>query len=496
MYFRFKVITEHIQESISSDSIPHGRMQHVLGIELICSKLKKFAFTKNLLDDLDAIGDQVLNNLFEGLRGKRLQEYYPIYPTPDAKIFAHDLLAIYFYLPENSVVKLLQCMLNDLELRQINANCSLTHGEHFLNVYKLKIFDYLLKTPESAINQIGNRLNVENVTFISRCFIQLTQYVYKYRLNDKPCVETIVRALLQIWPRLLEWTNKQEHSRGIVEYVLIELMSHIALICPFKLCNIRSLALSFENWLLEVISYRHNSIELKSRAVFLLPCLLDNTVLVDEVVVAALEKLQLQYFPLKTGKLIVGSLERMAYMNVFKTLLDAMVASKSIVLLRFIIYATAADPKHIMEYAIRESLSKFMEHQNGHAQVNAFKVPFELFLDETKDPTVRMLVIRRYLLIMLKCSSVSAVIHFYTEHMDTIVILLTKEYGFDRSGWDINHKMICRLVGYQLIEALFGALTKEQILDVQNGLSVGKKAKFLVKCDYRKIYKKNFLIKF
>lgn len=450
-------------------SVPKARLNNVKGINMMCGRKDAPHFTNSNL---------LLVHLFNGLKEERMEGTCTVALNPEVNVYANVLINICFHSdPFNTLIDL---MLDSTELKQRNTIATtIQHGQYFIETYKRSIFEYLLRSAETTITALGGRLTVENMPQISKLFIEFCQYVYKYRQHDKNGLKMIVKSILNLWPKLMAIDESSKSldtptttTTEMTAYVLIELLAHIALICPYKISEIRKLANGLEPWLLAIPMNKHNSLELKSRAVFLLPCVVDDTDMEHEQVRSALESLQSQYFPLKSNEFVVGSLERSAFVNILQTILDALVASQSLVILRFLINVTAADTKHLLEYNIRKALNEFMVRQTNDQQLIAMSVPFKLFLDTSLEPSIRQSIVQRFLLTMLRCGSVDAVANFYTERMRTIFDLCGSNYSLAGAGWLVEHALVNRIGAYQMVEMLFAVVSQERLQDNAKPMSI------------------------
>lgn len=450
-------------------TVPKVRLNNAKGINMMCGR-----------KDAPHLADSnlLLVHLFNGLKEERMEGTCTVALNPEVSEYANVLINICFHSdPFNTLIDL---MLDPTELQQRNTIATtLQHGQYFIETYKRSIFEYLLRSAETTITALGERLTIANMQQISKLFIEFCQYVYKYRQHDQNSLKIIVKRILNLWPKLMtidESSNSPDTptttTTEMTAYVLIDLLAHIALICPYKVSEIRKLANGLETWLLAIPMNKHNSLELKSRAVFLLPCVVDETDMEHAQVRGALESLQTQYFPLKSNEFVVGSLERSAFVNIFQTILDALVASQSLVILRFLINVTAADAKHLLEYNIRKALSEFMMRQTNDQQLVAMSMPFQLFLDTSLEPSIRQSIVQRFLLNMLRSGNIDAVANFYTEKMRTIFDLCGSNYSLAGSGWLVEHALVNRIGAYQMVEMLFAVVSQERLQDNTKPMSI------------------------
>lgn len=376
---------------------------------------------------------------------------YPINPPPIVKRYAHFLIEICFHI-ENLITNIIDLILNEKELKIIQSSNrgSIKHGEHFVEIYKKPIFEYLLKSPDN-IRTIIERMNDMNSFRVIRILNELTEYVFKYKQMEKNKIKQTVDVLLELWPIIQNGIKKTLSS----DLFLIELMSYIAMASPYPLYEIKNKAEQFNDWLINLIR-SDASLELKSRAMFLLPCLTGINDKVNELVSDALRILQTKHFPLKSGEFPPASLERTALVSAFQSILDALSASKSLIILRFLIEATAADEKHIMEFKIKETLTGFMKNLKVRQQIDFMEISFKMFVEKKLEPSIRVVILKRFLLTIIRGSYVKSVEEFYAKNHENLMELLNNSIRSSGSGWDIEHSIVSRTGGYNLFEVIYG----------------------------------------
>lgn len=426
----------------------------------------------NRLNDLpiEKLRKQLLFYLFNVLKVERIGVQCVFQPLPSPKHYAN--LLIKQCLHTSIFTQLIDMMLNTTELVQPAIGNTITHGQLFVHTYKISIFDYLLQIPDTTIARIGLGLSTKNFEYICKLLIELSEYVHKHKRYDQTIQKNIFKSMLDLFPKMLNIVEKEriEDSNIAIPIttielnscVLIEWMSHVAMICPYKLTEINKSTIGLDHWILGIISRKDYSLELKARAIFLMPCIIDEFDLENANIGSALNSLQ-NHFPLKSTEFPVGSLERSTFVNVFQKLLDALAQSKSIIILKFVINATAADEKHILEYAIEQSLVTFSMNQTVDQQTATLEVPFHIFSDISLEPSTRLVIVKRFFLTMIRHCCMDAILKFFTQHMRKVWDMSGSNYGLASSGWAVEQALVSRIGAYQLVEALVSVVPKEHL---------------------------------
>lgn len=459
----YKSISDSAEATLSA-MIRTESLDIVKGIEIVyrLSKSKHISLSKNLEQFLEITAGKILYQLFSGIKKQEFDDYCIINPPPDVQRYARRLLKISLY-KTDSYVQLIDLLLNATELRVSRTAVTVKHGKYFLDLYKQPIFEYLLKEVEIVIEKLVIKIGNQNILYIIRILIDLCEFAYKHKFNDKPFLRKMVNVLLNQW----EFIVSKSSTTTIMTEHLIELMSFLAMICPFPLFQISLSAKDFDQWLLNVIKNPEYQLELKSQAIFLLPCLVGPEHMEHPGISTALEDIKGQYFPLNSNEFREGSIERTGFVNFFQSLLDSLRASKSPVLLKFLISCTT-ESKHIMEYNIRRALERFIQHSNVQQQIVCLNIPYEIFINRQIEPPLRISVLQRFLCIMLRMSSVNTITIFYEQRIKEIVELCDTPFSIHTmTDWNKEHGLISRIGGYELIELLFGIMNIELLTDVQ-----------------------------
>lgn len=473
----YKQISDDAKKILSLQDVKRGGLSITRGLEMIFRLRHHFTHSATLNQYLDLSAAKTLYELFEGAKEVAASdELYALSGAPDTVEYSNHVMRISLY-KKDIHVELIDLILNGTELRLDRSADAQTirQGKHFFNLHKNTLLEYFANESDKIISRFISRVTIFNMSFILKIFIDFTDFVYRNKHNERAKLQTIANTLLRNWP-LLELKAAKVQGTSIVTQ-LIEMMTNVAVILPEKLHEIARKADGFEQWLLNIIETRENRLELKAQAVVLLPCIVGCDDHMHETAAKALNNLGNHHFPLLSAELPDGSIERLTFMNVFQALLDALVASKSAVVLRFLINFTAADAKHIMEYKIQQAIEKYVSSQNPEQQMNALDIPYGIFCDTTNEPMNRVSINKRFLVGMLRKCSDRAIVAFYTRHIKEIVKMSDSLYGIDIDDWDKEHAFVNRIGAYELIEVLFGSLRRDQTPDISEALCSGSAAK-------------------
>lgn len=401
-------------------------------------------------------GPQLLNDLFDGLCEQRLEEDFAHSLLPDVRRFARSLLQICLHFkPTKELVDLLY---NSKPLRQSDIQSVILHGQHFLQVFQPTIFDYLLQSPQIAIAEINSRSTADNILYTSEIYRDFIQYAYKTKFHNRVLLKEITVSMSEVFSNMfVKYNGTRAHSKDAVAFAIVDLVTCVAMITPDSLIDLGKRIVNLDNFIIGILSGKDAGIELKSRSLVLLPCLVDSTIVQQNQVESALHTLQGQHFPLVSSEFPEGSVERSEYYGLFKSLLDALVASKSPIILRFIIQATASEAKHVLEYDISEALKRFFTSSPVDRKTT-LELPFEMFTDQSLEPSIRLHVLKRFVIPALRSTPLESVFEFFADHMTAIFDLAAANYGISDSGWAVEHALVARIGAYRMLETMVGII--------------------------------------
>lgn len=408
-------------------------------------------------------GTQLLNDLFEGLSEQRLGDTYAHYLLPDVRRFARLLLRMCLHFKPTKQLVDLMYNVKPL-LTQNDTQSEILHGQHFLQVFESTIFNYLLESPQQSIAELSSRAAAEKLLFTSTIFRDLTQFAYKNNCHNRVLLKEMTVGMAPVVTNMFAVYNVTTGpDSAAIAYAIVDLVTSLALICPDPLIELGKRIVDLDHFLVHILSGKDIGIELKSRALILLPCLVDSTILHHEQLESALHTLQGHHFPLLSSEFPEGSVERSEYAGLFQSILDTLVASKSPTILRFVIQATASEPKHILEHKIFEALVKFVTSRAVGGDKTTLELPFEMFADQSFEPSIRLHVLKRFVVPALRSSPMEAVFEFFANHMAVVLELAASNYGVADAGWSVEHALVNRIGAYRLQEALVGIVPVDRL---------------------------------
>uniref|UniRef100_A0A182QNF4 non-specific serine/threonine protein kinase n=1 Tax=Anopheles farauti TaxID=69004 RepID=A0A182QNF4_9DIPT len=398
--------------------------------------------------------------------------------SPSAARFGSVVLQAIFTLPDAVEPGVKGKLLNATVTHCLNVNLlqpNIRHGEHFLVCFGPAVYELFFANPAECFDALFQALGTEhNFSSIVRMCCEMLDYSYRVHASDTEQLRRVTEILLSGWTALFENSRQQSNQFGSCDVQMIELMSSVAMICPFPLNEIRLKAgPTYERWLAELIGQEQLSakvsIGLKTKAIVLLPTVLgiEVTSELGSCYETALERLQTLHFPLRSSEFPPNSPERIALQNCLERLLDALVVSRSPLLLKAIVQMTAPDGEgNIAETQIRNAMERFFADQSMEMQCARLKELWELFDNHSYAPAVRSTILRRYLCTGLWHCRYDTVVEFYRQTIRSISSYSGVEIN-GRSGWVLEHALVDRAASFRLMEH-YAALLPKTVLMREN----------------------------
>lgn len=452
-------------------SISTSDINNLKGVDLVYSMIraKHIPLNENHIETIDVLAKKVLYQVFDGIKEKQADVLFARSPSPDAIKLTSHMLGISFY-KTDLYVNLIDLLLNSTELTFYGSLKPIKHGQHFSNLYKAVIYPFFLNNVDIIVDRLIAKIFPHNVLHILRMLIGIIDEAHKIGPKNINQMKCLTNVLLGKWTDILSKSNADQNDA--ITMVLIELVGQIAMICPYPLTEISSKAPGLESWLMDILNRQNADVEIKTRAIFLIPCLVGPKTFDHIELQNTLEKYQSANFPLCTEEL--RSIERASYENAFQAILDTMCASKSPAMLKFVINCTSPDANHIMHHKIIESVRKFMVTSESEHQLHCLNTVYGMFSSKSFDSGIRAVLMKRFLSQMILNSAKEVIIQFYAAHILKIEQLLESPYGLEMSKFRLEQAFTSRIGGFELLEILSAILTRDEICDTTCPIVIAK----------------------
>ena len=214
------------------------------------------------------------------------------------------------------------------------------------------------------------------------------------------------------------------------DLTIIDFMKNVAMIFPYDLHLIgQRFFEKFREWLLNMLKDKNYSLDIKSKGLFLLPCIVSSDDINNQDdLTSALNTFQIIHFPLKSNEFSEGSIEWAKHVGVLKAIFQALLTSRSPIIYRLTLNVTInVDGKFLLESQLQKTQKDLMESLTEKQQEIILNQTFDLFLNANYDPMIRLNIVSRYLLTLMKNSHVETMLIFMKQRFNQIWNLLTSK---------------------------------------------------------------------
>ncbi|XP_055921547.1 DNA-dependent protein kinase catalytic subunit-like isoform X2 [Eupeodes corollae] len=408
------------------------------------------------LQTLVAICDRIMKLLFDGIKRTSFGKEVTVTLTENVKSFGNSLMRISFGVKDYST-EVIEFMLNDVELYTVNLDSKIKHGQLYFELYEKVIYQEATLSFFEKCFDLFPSLSEDQQSYLLRVLTEVLENKSKSdRRRSSSSFRNIIDTCIQNLQALIEhYMQKPE------KFYFIEFLRVLASISSNDPLDINEQVPALGQFIISKLSATQLSLEKKCKIISLLPLMVGVNDYEKTELMSALEHLQCQHFPLRSTEFSKNSLQETCLKYAFVTLLNALVGSKSYVLLEFLLKCTASDEVHLVEDIIRKELKAFTLCLSEGQQVGVLNRTLETVLNERYEPTIRITIYRRFLLnIFIHCSE-KALMELFRTKIKIINMLLESNYRVGSSGRAVEQALANRIIGYGLVEHFFGTVRKE-----------------------------------
>lgn len=448
---------QHYERLINGRAVDIMEINKLNGMFIMITKMKEFLSLDFLAQELLCkTAEVLLSKVFKGITEVSAEIRRPRHLIPSLKAFMTSIVRLCLKI-DMFLIKIIEFSFNDTILK-ISESCFVQHGEHFLQVFKHPVYELLILMLTNTIQILVTKLNDNPQMRIIAILTELNEYIFKNHKDNQQLLDENVTAMIAQWPTIMRTALEMDNSLNCVDLALINLVSHMAMTSPIEHVELGQRLERFQPWLLALLENRENSLELKSKAVFLLPCVTSCEDKTNEKLMKALNSIQQKHMPLRSREFHEGSLERAGLVAITEALFVALLRSRSPVIYRFIINVSIADEDYIMESKLQQVQVELVESLTHQEQEVILNQTFDAFINGGFAPEVRLNFISRYLLTIMKNCQVDVLMGFVRQKMSTIWSLTESSLNIDTENSFVN-----RCGGYMIFEAFVASVPKERI---------------------------------
>uniref|UniRef100_A0A336M7V8 non-specific serine/threonine protein kinase n=1 Tax=Culicoides sonorensis TaxID=179676 RepID=A0A336M7V8_CULSO len=411
--------------------------------------------TKNLFEELlTLIFNSIKISTVITLNETSREIFYASNPPPKTREFVSILLKIVL-LSDQILPQIMECIFNTTELK-VQGN-EIKYGDHFLITYKSVLMEFIGNHVESVLktmfDDIPNEKFVQNLKFIC----DLCEFTRKLSTDEGKIVKgNLINMILSLLEKIFEMAKACPDN----ELHVINMITHLMMIFTEEPMYKLDRDGKIQKWFIEMMAKDEILWDVKTKSLIILPCFTGSQSRVEsqsDLMSALVDHLLSVYFPQKCSDFPEGSIKRESLIACFQGILDALVATRSPVILMFLIKASAAEPDHPIEHEIRKGIEKYTTSQESETLKSDLEMLFKVFCERHRYFPIRMTVLKRYFLVMLKASPENVVKSFFNKENYTKIMKLIK------NGQGQIHDLVDKIGGFQLLEIFFGISTKEYL---------------------------------
>lgn len=405
--------------------------------------------------------NQLFEKIFESLKkteypGTEMEVVLTSKPNPSVRDYVSRLLKL--VLLHNDSLSQLRTFIFD-RTTLITEDSVVKHGEYFVMTYKNVVMEFICRNVRVFVEHIFHLGSSETFYDDLKFICDLCEFAQKKISPEygKPIKAQLVRVIME---RLSELLNS---AKDIVdnEIHVINMLSHVMMIFEGEPLYKMDQNQLIYNWFIKVMSDAASLLDVKTKALILLPCFtgFESTCESQKKLDTCLQdNLQEKHFPLQSNEFKQGSIKGDSYIACYQAVLEALVASRSPVVLMFVIKTSAADPKHVIEHELRTAIEKYAKSQEEEVLLRDLEMIYGIFFQRKYTHEIRLTVLRRFLLGILKTSHETVLKRFFHKFYKNIMKRLSENKQKSET-----HSLVDKIGCYQLLEILFGVLTKEYL---------------------------------
>ncbi|CAO1438484.1 unnamed protein product [Diamesa serratosioi] len=474
LFVHLKELGDHCEKILKDPTVNISVTNKLNGINLMikCVKLEGYA-----RECVRSTAELMMVNVFSEIVENTGDVKHPQHLLPTVKVFAISVLRFCFDV-DDFLVRIVKYVLNDTKL-QITRTCVINHGDHFLGTFKKTVFGYFSERNAETLSNFVKNMNPSNGLQIMGILKEFNQFIYQNCLHHENLLEENLEAMFDLWPVIIKVTKLMDNNLNSIDLGIIDLVTHLAMNCPMELHLLGQKLDGFEDWLLDLLSNNKNSMELKSKGIFLLPCITHRQDKMNKRLKDALLSIKDRHMPIKSSEFREGSLERAALVSITQSIFQALVSSKSPIIFQFLIDATAGDDNYILESKIQQTIVDFFKDQRTEEQNFVVERTFDEFLNKKYDPFLRLNIINRFLLTMLKNIPSIVALKFLQNQVIKLYSLIDSTVS--SNPYEIEHAYMNKYGGFSIFEVLAAVIPKEVMLkaifELPEGPKTGKDLK-------------------
>lgn len=426
------------------------------GISFLISYLKNPLMTSLIEIKVEKLLQKLFDEIVENVEG----ELCPLRLSPSVNLLATHMLKTCLKFKTTSLNKIALFCFDPTKLKR-NSQEKLYKGDHFLQTYKTTILDFYLGDIEQSVNLFISMLPEAHGKSSSQLRIiniltEINSYIFKAHHTSKDLLQRNFQAQVKGWTTIRDCILKMQHENA--NLTLINYITNVAMISSYELHTFEQKLDGLKEWILSLMNDKKLPLKIKTQAIQRLPCLTNADDTNNEELSFALLALQKTHFPLRSHEFSKESLERACYLDAVRAIFKCLILSKSPIIFKFIIDFTVQDDDFLLEKELQEVLTVYMESLSGKQQEIVLNNCFDIFINASYEPEIRLNVVTRYLLNLIKNAHLDTILVFFRNRISQIVNILNSNFMLNP-----EIELTNSTGAFIIIEAFFSSIPREKI---------------------------------
>lgn len=452
----YEYIIDTLRAVLRSESTLLAEFDAANGLELIyrLQKEKQIVILNQELSIVDIFTSKLLHEIFDTISAIFSSTTSDKTISVNAKRYAKRLLQI--CLIDNTITKkIVNLLLNstDVSFRSRDETRIETKlGKRFYELFKITFCRHFTRNPH-FFDELFLCLSLNNFRFIVGLVKNCLEFVYKNQTSETmDCRRQTVDVLINHTSKLLD--VESQWNKGTTKKLMMNFLIHLTSVARTvskeQVHQIGNRVTNLKQWIVDVNKAQSVAqLDVQVKSVALLPCFAGSDISIDPEIKSILNSFESKVFSLNASRCI----ERNTMKNGVQILIDAMCTAPS--LLQFVIRIGVEMNRTVDENQISDGLTKLVTFSSEDEQFNHMNDVFNLFVTCSVDATIRLLILRRFLLKLIRFSSPCATERFFIARIKDIMDLnVNEDFSSSANTYEFEQSVASGIAGFEMCEAM------------------------------------------
>ncbi|XP_071521265.1 DNA-dependent protein kinase catalytic subunit-like [Panulirus ornatus] len=449
-------ILKLLPSSVSEVTHIPPRSKHIIeGVEI----LQKSGWLTESLEVSKTLASDLIKWVCDGLFVERDSAFVAISPHPSCLQYLFAVIHLSVTLDSQVLQQLLSWVTNSESVTGVIGQ-KIEKGSHILDTLGPIVIPQLLAACDSTLVRVVEM--IKDGRFASAMGITATLLNFMIRNPEvrKRHSVKITQAFIYHWPTFSsEAGNTKIHQESV-----LGLLSSLFLVDRegTMKAHCKDPGSKIVSFYKDLLCDAKVELQLKIKALKLLPFFLAMTEATANCLSDALDVLSFNHFPQRSTEFPAGSARDHEYHQALIEILTALELSVSPLLLQFIVKLFCREEKHRYEEALLESLEKFMKRQSPTQQLQSLRLVYTMFADQSRmKQTFRYNVIEKILAPLLQQANLTPTISFFEEVIKPVMTGIS--VSVQGRSEEQEKVLITKLGSFVILQIMYSRLPRERV---------------------------------